>query len=337
MWKHLHLMARHRWWQSWTTAVNVRFRYWTSHVQISKGGGGFSESAVHTRVDHMFCWASWNFPLWCRARICICELNHCHSTYVTEFTWKDESRCHELLEHGILKRVPLATFDYEEIMINRPVWLRFRGPGVEYSNPWNIACQVSLTLNYGSSELSNLIWLHSTRGRERGRVLGRTGQRSLGTQRDITPDTNAVIASNVSPIISRNGRRVSLSPFLASPRDRAWWNFDSLIQMMAYRFGYIVFLPEKMTSIIIMKKRVRKISIQNPDLVTRAVFRFCSWQELRECFECQKYGKLHKEWKGISHSGSRRLCDKMMSQRYIRGEQEARETFSVTDLHSTAH
>jgi hypothetical protein len=135
------------------------------------------------------------------------------SGYVTEFICKDESRRRELLNHGILKQIPLETLDFDKTLIDRFIRMRFKSPKVGHSNPWNTSCKVSLTVV--DHQNSVIIYLLSTKGKEVGKVVARTGQRCSYRPSDIL--LHAIIASNDSSNNLVRNCRVDLSRFATSP------------------------------------------------------------------------------------------------------------------------
>jgi hypothetical protein len=135
------------------------------------------------------------------------------SAYVTESMCKDESRRCELLDHGILKQVPLETFDYHYLLSSEFIRFRFRSPTVGHSDPWNTSCEVSLTAVDRQNSIT--ICLPSTRAKEVGKVTARTGQRCLCSRSEIPLD--AITASNDSSNNFICNCGIGPSPFVTSP------------------------------------------------------------------------------------------------------------------------
>jgi hypothetical protein len=133
--------------------------------------------------------------------------------YVTELVCKDESRRRELLDHGILKQVPLETLDYDKTSIDELRTMRFRSPTIGLSDPWNTSCKVSLMVV--DHHNSVIICLPSTKGKEVGKVIARTGQRC--SYSCLKTSHNAITASNDSSSSIVRNCRVDLSRFATSP------------------------------------------------------------------------------------------------------------------------
>jgi hypothetical protein len=64
---------------------------------------------------------------------------------VIDIVYKDKSRCHEFMKHGILRQIPAKAVSIADISIYFDLKLQFRCPVVTTALPdvWNSSCKVS--------------------------------------------------------------------------------------------------------------------------------------------------------------------------------------------------